>query len=298
MKFELIIPVLILGTILLLSNFSTADSANDTVLVNITIQAVAQITVMPDSLNWTLLSPGTMGGVINLTMKNTGSLNLTDIFAYLNSNETESRRPYGSDQASNFSAGSLLVMKNNSAPKMYWVQRKEWNWTTPIPNIDLAAIGQSSRAGWGFFRNTTLEYVWAVGNGTNSSEGGPGLCNNTGALFAIADLVDTGTGLTRTPSITTITRDAGDAEYSYFSVNRATAPLYDMCVAVHYTCSYILIYKYDKRTNFGNCANSAHLRHADLAPGQTDDLHADAWVPYGIPNGQMAVATMTIQATG
>jgi hypothetical protein len=291
MKFEMIIPVLILGTILLLSSLSSA-AANDTVLVNITIQAIAQITVVPDSLNWTLLSPGTMGGVINLTMKNTGSLNLTDIYAYLNSNETELIRPYGSDQASNFSSGNLLVMKNNSASKMYWVQRKEWNWTTPIPNIDLAAIGSTSRAGWGFFRNTTIEYVWAVGNGTNSR------CNETGAIFAIADLADTGTGATRTPLANQIVRDAGDTEYSYFSINRATAPLADMCVAVRWDCSYILIYKYDKRSNFGSCANAAHIRHADLAPGQTDDLHADAWVPYGIPNGQMAVATMTIFATG
>jgi hypothetical protein len=287
--------IVLVAAVVLITGLSFA--ADDTVNVNITINAVSQITVVPSSLNWTALNPGSVGGVLNLTIKNTGSINVTDMFVYVNTNETEISRPYGSDQASNFSAGSLLVIKNLSVSKMYWAQRKEWNWTTPIPNIDLASIGQSSRVGWGFLKNTTLEYVWAVGNGTNSSEDGPGLCNNTGALFAIEDDVDTGSTATRTPSTTTITRNAGDADYGYFSVSRATAPINNMCVAVRYDCSYILVYKYDKRSNFGNCANADYFRKDDLSPGQTDYMYADAWVPLGVPNGQMAIATMTIQAS-
>jgi hypothetical protein len=287
--------VILVAAAVLITGLSFA--ADDTVNVNVTINAVSQITVVPHSLNWTALNPGSVGGVLNLTIMNTGSANLTDIFAYVNTNETELARPYGSDQASNFSSAGLLVIKNLSTSKMYWAQRKEWNWTTPIPNIDLADIGTSSRAGWGFLKNTTLEYVWAVGNGTNSSENGPGLCNNTGALFAISDLVDTGSSGTRAPDTNQIVRNAGDTEYGYFSVNRATAPIGGMCVAVRYDCTYILVYKYDKRSNFGSCANADHFRKADLAPGQTDYMYADAWVPLGVPNGQMAIATMTVQAS-
>jgi hypothetical protein len=272
-------------------------AASDTVSVNVTVQSVSQMIVVPDSLNWTSIATGATGGLINLTIQNSGSVNLTNIFVYVNTNETETWRPYGSDRAANFSSGGVLVIKNSSASKMYWAQKKEWNWTMTIPNMDLSAIGASSRAASGFFRNTTFEYIWAVGNGTNSSVLGAGLCNNTGALFAITDVADTGSTATRTPSTTTIARDGGDAEYGYFSVNRAAAPISGMCVAVRFDCSYILIYKYDKRSNFGTCVNAHYLRSADLAPGQTDTIITDAYVPYGIPTGQMAIATMTVQAS-
>jgi hypothetical protein len=290
------ISLLLIAIIVLLVTGLTF-AADDTVNINVTIQTVSQITVVPSSLNWTQITPGTTGGVINLTVQNIGSTNVTNMYAYINTNETETVRPYGSDQASNFSAGGFLVLRNATSTRMYWAQRKEWNWTTPIPNIDLSAIGASSRAAAGFLRNTSVEFVWAVGNGTNSSQNGAGLCNNTGALFAITDVADTGSTATRTPSTTTITRNAGDADYGYFSVNRAAAPISNMCVAVRYDCSYILVYKYDKRSNFGNCANADHILASDLSPGQTDYIYTDAWVPLGVPSGQTNVATLTVTAT-
>jgi hypothetical protein len=284
--------LLVIGTVFLLSS-SFSYALNDTININITIGPVSQINVVPNALNWTQQTTGLTGGVINFTIKNAGSENVTNIIAYVNTNETETLRPYGSSNPSDFSSGGLIVIKNNSASKMYWVQRKEWNWTRDIANIDLGAISPYSRAARGFFRNTSLEYVWAVGNGTE------GLCNNTGTLFAIEDDNDLGASDTRTPTTTGIVRDGGDGDYSYFSVNRATAPLSDMCVAVSKNCDYILAYKYDRRgtpSGFGTCSNAADLRSEALPPGETDDIHIDAWIPNGVPSGQLAIAILTIQS--
>jgi hypothetical protein len=271
---------------------------SDTALVNITIASIVQLTVTPDSLNWTNLNPGSSGGEINVTLRNSGSVNLTLIHAYVNTNETESVRPYQFDVPGLYSSGGLLVLSNAStggSGTFNWVQRKEWNWTSTITTLNLTAINNSDRAAYGFFRNASYEYVWAIGNGTftGSSVG----CNNSDAVFAIEDDSDLGTVSTRSPTITGITRNGGDAQYSYFSVNRATAPINGMCVAVHYNCTYILAYKYDMRTGYSTCSNAARVRPHALAPGETMDVRADARAPFGIPDGQLAVATLTFEGT-
>ena len=33
-----------------------------------------------------------------------------------------------------------------------------------------------------------------------------------------------------------------------------------------------------------------------LVPGSTEDMYADAWVPNGLPAGQLRLATLTIEA--
>ena len=277
-------------------------AATDTVTVDVTINVVAQITVVPTSLSWTT-NPGAVGGVINITVKNSGSVNQSNLYAYVNTNETEARRPYGIDAASNYSAGGSLVMRNStsSTSNFSWVQRKEWNWSSSIDNADFSNIPANSLVARGYFKNGTREYIWAVGNGTNiSTDTSSGRCNNTATLFAIENDDDAGTVTTRTPLTTGITRDGGDNEYSYFSVDRDAAPINGMCVAINSNCSYILVYRYDKRTspNFNTCANADFLRVANMTPGDTETVPVDAWVPNGLPDGALNQATVTFSAAG
>jgi hypothetical protein len=264
-------------------------STNDTVDVFVDIQAVAQITVVPDVLNWSV-TPGAVGGTKFVDIKNTGSVNITNIYAFVDTLTDEPERPYGSTNATKYAAGGLIVLKNETYNKYFWAGRIEWNWTDDISGMD--KNGVSSPVAWGFFKNTTFEYNWLVGNGTG------GYCNNTGAQFAIEDDADNGTVVTRTPIATGITLDARDSNFGYFSVNRATAPLSESCVAVSFDCKKIFIYRYDKRPGFSSCANSRYLQTSALVPGDIHTLTLDIWTPLGIPAGNLNTATITIVGTG
>jgi hypothetical protein len=67
---------------------------------------------------------------------------------------------------------------------------------------------------------------------------------------------------------------------------------------VSVNCTYILVYKYDKRSGYSTCANSAYLMNAkNLTPGSTEIVRADAYVPNGVASGQLTLATLTIQVS-
>ena len=267
-----------------------AEDVNDTATINVSVKAVAQITVSPKILSWVDVQPGHVGGTKLLDIINTGSKNVTQIYAYVDTLQDETERPYGSANATKYAAGGVIVFKNETYDKFFFAGRLEWNWTEAISNLNTNNV--NSPVAWGFFRNTSFEYVWLLGNGTD------GYCNNTGAQFAIEDDVDNGTTETRTPTTTNINRDGGDANWGYFSVNRASSPLYGSCVAAYYDCSKIYIYKYDKRSGFTNCGNSEYVQNVYLPPGDVHTLTLDVYMPYGIPNGVLNTATFTVYASG
>jgi len=272
-------------SLVLLAFSSAAFAANDTVTVDVSVASVAQISVIPDILSWSNINPGSAGAVQSLNIKNTGSVNLTNIYAYVDTLEDEATRPYGFDDPLKYAAGGVIVFKNETYDKFFFAGRLEWNWTEDVGNDDLSAI--TSPVAWGFFKNTSYEYYWALGNGTG------GYCNNTGAEFAISDYPDNGTVTTRTPSDASITFQQG-VDWGYFSINRATSPLYGSCVAAYYDCSKIYIYKYDKRSGFGSCANSEYIQAPNLVPGETHTLTLNVYIPLGIPAGNLNTAIFTV----
>jgi len=285
-----LLVTLILISFTAFTQLTNAD-ANDTVTIDVNVTQAASITVWPETLNWTTVNTGQAGGIKYLTIKNAGSVNVSQIYAYLDTLTTENSRPYGSDDPTDFSAGGVITLRNETDTGFFFGGRIEWNWTQDIPNHDWSAV--TSPIAWGYFRNTSNDYVWVLGNGTD------GLCNNTGAEFAIEDDVDLGTTTTRTPDDTSITRDGGDSSWGYFSIDRATSPLDGSCVAAYYDCSKIYIYHYDKRTNpnFATCGNSAYLQEANLTSGNTIILDVDAWVPNGYPAGYLNTTTLTVYAS-
>jgi len=274
----------------------TAAETNATIDVNITV--LSEITIMPTAINWTMISPGQTGSAVSgvrlLDIHNTGSVNVTNIYSFVTTLQNETTRPYGASEARNYSAGGVLVFHNSSSPTFYWTGRVEWNWTGPITNIDLSAIDANSRAAQGFFRNASTSFVWAAGNGSS------GLCNNSEALFAIESDNDRGTIESRTPTTNSITRDGGDSEWGYFSIDRD--PLNSMCVAVNRTCNKIYIYKYDKRSttgsDFGSCANSKYIYAGlNLTSDSIETITADVWIPRGTPLGNMTQTVWTFVAS-
>jgi hypothetical protein len=192
-----------------------------------------------------------------------------------------------------YAAGGLLSIINQTGrdinEKFYFIGRLEWNWTDDISNKDLSNL--TSYAAFGFFKNISYEYVWAVQSGSDSE------CNDSGTELALEDDIDIGTKATRTPFTGNIHLDVYGPGYSYFSVSRASSPLDGYCVAVNSTCNKIYIYKYDKRAGFSSCANSRYLRDSNLIPGGIERLTLDVFAPRGLPDGTLKQATLTFVAS-
>ena len=264
-------------------------SANIT--VNVTVAAVAEITVVPNYLNWTV-NPGYAGTVQYVDVKNTGSLNVSNIYIYASTLTDETTRPYGTGDPNKYSAAGLIVVKGDPDNLPKFVGRVEWNWTDDISGADFS--GLTNVKAWGFYKNTSFEYVWAVGADTTTNR-----CNDTGASFAISDIPDDGSTIARKPTTTGISRSGGDANFGYFSVSgRAAFGNEPVCVAVASDCSKIYVYRYDKRPGFGSCGNSAYLTTRTLTPGDIYRItYISAYVPKGVPAGQLKLGTLTVVAS-
>jgi hypothetical protein len=266
---------------------SQAFAATSTMDANVTISSVSEITVSPTTLNWTNVALGAAGGAKALNVKNTGSVNVTDLYVYPDTITDEGLRPYGNGSSAAYAAGGIISISNITTAQYFFLGRLEWNWTESLQNLNTTNL--DSPVSWGFYKNASQEYIWAAGNGTD------GLCNNTGAQLAVSTLIDTGTMATRTPVTTSITNSYQDASYSYFTVG--AGPLNGYCVAVNSTCEKIYIYKYDKRAGFTQCTNSKFLTANQIAPGDIIQLNADVFVPFGLPTGELTRATVTFVAT-
>jgi len=286
--------ILTLITILTFSVLVTAAADTQDITVNVT--QYSEITVYPSTLNWTQIPVGhagsEYGGVNNTTIINTGSVNVSGIYLSVDTLADESSRPYGTDDASNYAAGGVITIKNETNSGFYFAGRIEWNWTKEIAFSDFSAVEDANTdvAAWGYLKNATNEYVWVVGaNSTN------GRCNETDAELAIETDPDDGTTPTRTPTDTDITYDSGDENYGYFFVGDRL-PVRFSCVAVAQDCSKIYIYKYDQTAGFNSCDAASYLHAGQLAPGSDVILRVDVWIPKGIPYGDLSTATVTITA--
>jgi hypothetical protein len=216
-------------------------------------------------------------------------LNVSGIYAYIDTLDTEQARPYGSSDPTLFSAGGVITLMNETDTKYYFAGRIEWNWTQDIPNHDWGVV--TSPIAWGYFRNTSNDYVWVLGNGT------AGRCNESTAQFSVETEVDLGTSGTRTPDNTvTLTNSDDDTEHWAYG-SMTSGPLAGHCVAAYHDCSKIYIYNFDKRSNFTDCSNTDYLFDGNLTPGNTFIVRADAWVPNGYPAGYLNTSTLTIIAS-
>ena len=280
-----------LATLSMFLAFSAVSKAETSAqaTVDVSVNAVSTIAVTPTTFSWTL-DPGLAGTAASLNIRNTGSQNVSSLYAYVDTLADETVRPYGTGDPSKYAAGGVIVFRNSTNTNYYFAGRLEWNWTSDVAGKSLVAL--TSPVAWGFFKNTTYDYFWGLGNGTG------GFCNNTGAQFAIENNADNGTTASRTPVTTNISRDGGDANYGYFSIGSRT-PFSNACIAAYYDCSKIYVYKYDKRDNpnFASCTNSSYIQVDNLTPGDFHTLTLNAYIPVGVPAGSFATATFTVVAS-
>ena len=274
----------------LLFSPATLSQASSSSTVNVTIGTTAQITLSPLILNFTGLAPGTASSTQLLDIVNSGSLTVTNIYASVSTVQDEPRRPYQSSNSLNYSSGDVLVYRNSSDTNFYFAGRLEWN-ATSDPGSN-SPSGFTSLVSKGFFINTSYEYFWALGNGTDGN-GHVAFCNETGAQFGISTVADNGTVTTRSPTATALS--TGDINWGYFP--QTSGPLSGSCVAASSDCTKIYIYHFDESVGLDSCTNSAYIQAQGISPGNTHVLTLAAYVPYGIPAGSLNTTTFTVTAT-
>ncbi len=298
MKVGILVLVLVFATAFLLVSRSDIVFAygDDNVTVDVSVTSLTEITVTPSVINWSGITPGQAGGTVNVDVKNTGSTNITNMYAFVTTITNETDRPYGSSYALDYSAGAVLTFRNESTSTYFWAGRLEWNWTEAISNTDRSDIDDP--VGEGFLRNASAAFYWAIGNGSGTPT--LGQCNDSLAQFAIEDDPDNGTIESRTPTVSDITREGGDTNFSYFRITRSGHFLDGSCVAVGWECDKVYFYNFDRRTgafNATTCTASDWITAGPMAPNDIEKVTADVWIPKGIPEGTMKPATWTFVVT-
>jgi hypothetical protein len=290
--------LLAIGLIAVVPTLTLGQDASDNSTVTVTIQQLTEITVSPDSLSWSL-APCDVGTQRFVDITNTGSKSVNLIHAYVDTLDNETSKPTGVT-ASEYAASGIIMIQNQTNSSWHYAGRIEWNSTTDIANKDVSAVDScvnpalSGNCSYGFIKNTTFDYMWAIGNGSNSK------CNETGAQLAIETDDDDGTASTRTP-LTSVVQGSvlNQPGWGFFTVEHPL--LSQSCVAVHWNCTYIYMYKYDRRStdpnDFTNCAASSDVQVGNLAPDITHTLTVNAFAPCGIAQGALAESNLYIEAT-
>jgi len=294
-KIVLTAVILVVSTIfviILSGHTESVFAATDNVTVIVNISTLSQIEVLPEVLEWVLCTPGADCGNKTIDVKNTGSVNVTNTYASVNTTNAESTNPLPLGTASSYSSGGLMAMANDTNLTWLFVGRLEWNLSAPPAGYDTRIISGVTNKSWGWFRNVSDNYLWELINGTGSEEHVN--CSGPGTILTIEADADDGTVSTRAPSINGTISTTDGKNWAVFTF--ATGPWDHYCVATYYDCTRIFLYKYDYGNLFPTCGSRKYLT-SNLVPGDSKTWNVRAWVPEGIPAGNLTVAALTITAT-
>lgn len=279
---------------------TSSYTTNDTVIINVTIQPFAEITVVPISLTW-VQNPGTDGEVYNLTMWNTGSVNLSQIYAYPNTTEVESSNPIPAGVSSQYASGGFIFIKNETNLAWWHMGRQEWNMSQVLSGEILNLSSDTTKYGHGWYKNVSAPpsgedstYLWKIENGTD------GYCNDTGAIFKIKKDPENRTTEQRDLTVNLAAETFESAGANWATWKFSDGPLAGHCLATYKDCDRIYIYKYDwyDTTNrFPSCTQRNYLRSNTLVPGESSKVWMFASVPEGTPAGETAITVVTFIAT-
>ena len=268
-----------------------AATATKTVTIYVNVSVSAEITVTPTVCSWVQVPPGGAEQLpCTLTIKNTGSVNLSSVYASVNSFSLEASNPLGTGDVSKYSSGSFLTLRNSTGDSGYrLVNRMDWNDTTK-------PTGMTSTAGavsWGFFRNHTRTYLWELIPGTDNT------CRNqTNAAFNIKTVADTGSNRDMSSDTATETFGANTTEWATWTFS--DGPLQNYCAAVYYDCRKLMIYQWDLNTTLPTCTASQKVYETTdvnrFNPDEEFSVNVTVWVPKGVPSGDTTNSTLTITA--
>lgn len=293
------------------SGFAAADDhleRNDTV-VNVTVEEQVEVTVRPDMFNFTDMDLETTDfedtADNQLDIENTGSVNVTDVYAHVNTFDSEYENPLGSGSADSYAAGGFVWIKNSTS-NFYHAGTQMWN-------ITERAGGQPSgieeeptdTVSYGYYRNATGDYLWALTTDYGSEETDPEgpLCNDeaTDVTLEIMDNPDTGDNrnFDEETSVYNLHNGVQDGDWSQ---NQADdGPLEGHYVAAYEDCERLYVNRFDSSDMFPMTGGEDQYlvggEDDGLAPGDTYTARLGAAIPSGIPAGVTNSTTLTVHAS-
>ena len=278
------------------------DAATDTDDFNITVNVsvVTQVTVLPTSLSWTALAPGTNGNIQNVSLSNTGTVNLSSFYASPNTITMEATNPLETGNPAAYAATGFMIVANETADSPYFhLGRLEWNLSKALAGEIFPTLEPNWSHGW--YRNSTgNEYLWLLMNGTD------GTCNaSSGVTFQIKTAPENSTNLKRDHTTEktndvcggSYTGPSSEESWGVFTCGDTANPLNKYYVATYYDCSKIYIYYYDRTTTFPGSTNVPFLWNETVVPGKETFMKLIAALPLGIPAGDTQEGTITITAS-
>ncbi len=271
-----------------------AAVTNSSVTVYVNISSVGSILIIPTSVSWMGLNPGSNGIVNNMTIKNTGSLNVTNVYLNASTINDEPTNPLQSTNPASYAAAGLIMVKNATEAGYTHAGRLEWNISSVLLGEILNLNVNTTISSHGWYRNSTgNEYLWKLENGTE------GYCNTTDTKFTIKLVPENYTTMNRDLSANTAdctTFVAGTNEnWGVFTC--ADGPLMGQCIATPYTCDKIYIYKYNYAADYPACGDRAYLRGNALTPGSEAAFTLMASIPKGMPAGNTTTGILNVIAT-
>jgi hypothetical protein len=282
----IILTTIILTSTVLLSLFlsSIGQAVVSNIPLYVNVSSAASMTVSPSALSWTNISTGNNGSDQTITITNTGSTTLTNIYASVNSYVIESTNPVGTNDRTKYSSGSFLVLRNTSGTTYYFVDRMEWNDTTLYSSI---VNKNANGVSWGKYYNKTQFWIWELRKDAGNN------CSTSGALYV--------QGTQGSLDLTSATSAAGIANSTnneWSTWNITTGPLSDYCIGVKWNCQGIMIYRWDFNSSLPSCNNKRYINDT-LLVGDSLQMVANVFVPTGIPAGDIGSSnsTLTITAT-
>ena len=293
---------MLIAIALIASPNTDADTDNDTFNITVNISVITQVTVLPTSLSWTQLAPGANGEVQNVSLRNTGTTNLSSFYASPNTITMEATNPLETGDPTAYAATGFMIVANETAGSPYYhLGRLEWNLSKALAGEIFPAVLEPS---WshGWYRNSTGdEYLWLLMNGTD------GTCNaSSGVTFQIKTAPENDTALKRDHTTEKTNNVCGgaynaptsDESWGVFTCGDTAAnPLNGYFVATYYDCTKIYIYYYDRTTTFPGSTTVPFLWNETVVPGKETFMNLIAALPRGVPAGDTQEGTITITAS-
>lgn len=284
---------------------------NDTTNVSVSIASEASVSVTPNLFNFSDMGLQTENfsdhSKLQLIIKNDGSTNISSVYANPDTLDSEQDNPLGSSNPEEYAAGRFLWIKNETSG-FYHAGTLTWNRTEEAGGKPSGMQGLlSNTVSWGFYRNSTGDYLWELApNSTNSGtkNGNWYFCNTSTTedpQLRIKNVTDDGSNRDMSASATTRTYDLTTKNGDWSETFVSNGPLKDHYVAANSDCTKAYVYRFDKPNTFptGNDNNRQYLVQPskELSPGDEFNARVGAAIPDGIPAGTTNQTTLTIYAS-
>ncbi len=296
-RLEFAFLIFFIGILAFLSpNFVLSATVSDNATVDVTISAVTEITLNTSTLSWGAATPGSNTSSIEVTVTNTGSTQVNNIYSHVDTIDVESSNPWDSSgTASGWSAATFLDVGNGtvaSDPSYYYVGHVEWN-----KSDDTDASGytlNSSGTGW------KLSYGRLWLDGTDASDfyywqlvnGSDGTCKSADTVFKVQQTRDS----KNVDGGTEADAEAQSGDWATWTLASGVGSEY--CIATYTDCTKFVLHRYDYNTTFPTCSNREYIIDGGpMSPSDYITLSLRARVEAGHIEGAASTGNLRIYAS-